>query len=114
MIRPKPQFKAHIRLTFEEHGPDRRRKFGFDESGHRRLPMSMDGVEGLHTVGLWIEKKEAVFQEGDEFDADCCVIWPEGFVKIVAPGVQFKLWDSGFFARGSVTERCESGWESRS
>jgi hypothetical protein len=111
-MNPTPQFKAHIKLTFEEYAAGRRRKFGFDE-GHRRLPMSMDGIEGLHTVGLWIEKKEAVFQEGDEFDANCRVIWPEGFTKIVAPGVQFKLWDSGFFARGSVTERCEAGWETR-
>ena len=110
MMRPPPQFRSHIELTFEEHGKDRRRKFGFDE-GHRRLPMSMDGVDGLHTVGLWIEKKDAVFEEGEEFDADCCVIWPEGFTKIVAPGVKFRLWDSGFFARGVVTERCDAGWE---
>jgi hypothetical protein len=112
MIPLPPQFKAHIRLTFEERGPNRPRKFGFDTNGHRRLPLNMDGVEGLHTVGLWIEKKEAVFTEGDEFDADCRVIWPEGFTKAVAPGVKFKLWDSGFIADGIVTERVEAGWKS--
>lgn len=72
--------------------------------------MSMDGVEGLHTVSLWIGKEEAEFQEGEEFDAECRVIWPEGFIKAVASGVSFKLWDCGFFARGLVTERCEDGW----
>jgi hypothetical protein len=85
MLRPTPQFRAHIQLTFEEHGKERSRKFGFDD-GHRRLPMCMDGVEGLHTVGLWIDNTDATFEEGDEFDAGC-VIWPEGFAKIVAPGV---------------------------
>jgi hypothetical protein len=110
MVRSPPQFRSHIKLTFEEHGKDRSRKFGFHE-GHRRLPMSMDGVDGLHTVGLWIEKSDAVFEEGDEFDADCRVIWPEGFRDIVAPGVKFRLWDAGFFAHGTVTERYDGGWE---
>ena len=110
MIPLPPQFKAHIKLTFEEHGPDRRRKFGFDTNGHRRLPMNMDGVDGLHTVGLWIGQNEAIFVEGDEFDADCRVIWPEGFTKAVVPGAKFRLWDSGFFAEGVVTERNEAGW----
>ena len=108
---PIPQFMAHIKLTFEEHRAGRSRKFGFD-NGHRRLPMSMDGVEGLHTVGLWIAQRDAVFHEGDEFDAECRVIWPEGFTSVVAPGVKFKLWDSGFFADGVVTKRYDAGWHS--
>ena len=110
MPRLPPQFKAHIKLTFEEHGEGRRRTFGFD-TGERRLPMGMDGVEGLHTVALWIDRQEAVFGESDEFDADCRVIWPDAFAKIVAPGVKFRLWDAGFFARGVVTERCADGWD---
>lgn len=89
---------------------DRRRSFTFDR-GHRSVPMSMDGVEGLHTVGLWIGEASAVFEKGDEFDADCRVIWPEGFAAAVRPGVKFRLWDCGFFAAGVVTERCESGWQ---
>lgn len=111
MPRQVPQFRARVKITFEDHGAERQRKFGFDENGHRRLPMNMEGVDGLHTVGLWIEKPNAVFHEEDEFNAECRVIWPEGFVKIVVPGVQFKLWDSGFIARGVVTERCEEGWK---
>lgn len=110
-MRPPPQFKARIKLTFEEHGDGRLRKFTF-YNGHRRLPMSMDGLAGLHTVGLWIEKEQAVFEKGDEFDADCCVLWPEGFTQIVVPGVRFRLWELGFFADGVVTERCDTGWVS--
>jgi len=112
MIPLPPQFKAHIRLTFEERKSESPRKFGFDANGHRRLPLTMDGVEGLHTVGLWIEMNEAIFSEGDEFDADCRVIWPEGFTKAVAPGVKFKLWDGGYIADGIITERIEEGWNS--
>lgn len=72
--------------------------------------MQMEGVEGLHTVGLWINGG-AQFQEGDEFDADCRVIWPEGFANAVQVGKPFKLWAGGFFARGVVTERVEEGWK---
>lgn len=109
MNRPKPQFKAHLVFTFAEHGAGRRRSFGFEETGHRRVPMCMDGVEGLNTVGMWIGGA-ATFVEGDEIEVDCCVIWPEGFRNIVQPGVKFRLWDSGFFADGVVTDRCEEGW----
>lgn len=110
MSRPKPQFRAHLVFTFAEHGVDRRRTFGFDESGHRRVPMSMDGVEGLHTVGMWIDRA-GQFRERDELDVDCRVIWPEGFRDVVRPGVHFRLWDTGYFADGTVTERFDDEWQ---
>lgn len=103
------QFKAHIVLTFEEQPPPRRRVFGFDESGHRRVPMSMEGVDGLHTVCLQIGRA-GQFTEGQEFDSECCVIWTEGFFNVIKAGVKFKLWDGGFFANGIVTEKVEEGW----
>ena len=105
-----PQFKAHIRMTFEERNPAFPRKFGFDAAGHRRLPLQMEGVEGLHTVGLWTEKKNEVLSEHDEFDAECIILWEEGFHSVVAPGVRFKLWDGRFIADGVITERVETGW----
>jgi len=72
-MKPTPQFKAHIVVTFEEHPQSRRRVFGFDDSGHRRVPMSMDGVDGLNTVCLQIGRA-GQFTEGQEFDAECRVI----------------------------------------
>ena len=111
MAHPKPQFRARLKFTFEEHGEGRRRWFGFDDGGHRRVPMSMDGVDGLHTVGMWIEGAGR-FHEGDEVDVDCRVIWLEGFREFARPGVRFKLWDGGFFADGQVTERFEDQWQS--
>jgi len=109
-MKPTPQFKAHIKVTFEEVPLSRRRVFGFDDNGHRRVPMSMEGVDNLHTVGLWIGGA-AQFTEGQEFDAECRVIWPEGFINVVKAGVKFKLWDGGFFATGTITERIEEGWQ---
>jgi hypothetical protein len=109
MPRPTPQFKAHVALTFEEHNETRRNWFEFGEDGHRRVRMSMESVEGLHTVGLWISGA-ARFHKGDAFDAECIVIWREGFTSAVVPGRTFKLWDGGFFANGTVTERIEEGW----
>src|SRR5687767_7251574 len=110
MPRPNPQFRARLVFTFAEHGAGRRRTFGFDESGHRRVPMSMDGVDGLHTVGLWIDRA-GQFQPGDELAVDCRAIWPEGFREVVKPGVHFRLWDGGFIADGTVTERFDDEWE---
>ena len=103
MSRPKPQFRAHLTFTFEEHGIGRRHWFEFGEDGHRRVPMQMEGLEGLNTVGMWIEGSKR-FKEGDEVTVDCCVIWVEGFRHVVKKGVQLKLWDGGFFANGEVIE----------
>lgn len=71
--------------------------------------MSMNGVDGLHTVGMWIDGP-ADFKQGDEIDVDCRVIWPEGFRDVVKPGVRFRLWDAGFFADGTVTETFKDEW----
>jgi len=111
-MKPTPQFKAHIVLTFEEHPPSRRRIFGFDDNLSRHVPMKMEGVDNMHTVGLWIDGA-AQFSEGQEFDAECRVIWPEGFINVVKKDVKFKLWDGGFFADGIVTERIEAGWQTQ-
>ena len=109
MVRWLPQFTARVRLTFAEHGEDRRRSFTFDESCERRVPMSMDGVEGLHTVGLAIESP-GTFTTGEDITVGCRVIWPEGFDSVVRPGVRFSLWDAGFFADGVVLERHDAAW----
>jgi hypothetical protein len=108
--RPIPHFKAHISVTFEEPPIGRTRIFGFDDNGHRRVPMQMDGVEGLNTVGLWTNRA-AEFSVGDEFDADCVVLSPERFKEAIQVGKRFKLWHGGFFANGVVTERIEEGWK---
>jgi len=71
--------------------------------------MQMDGVEGLNTVGMWV-KQAGVFKEGEKLLVDCRVIAPDLYNPIVKPGVKFELWDSGFFATGTVLERLESGW----
>lgn len=71
--------------------------------------MKMEGVEGLHTVGMWIEGERRFFV-GDEIDVDCVVIWPEGFYRAAVPDTKFELWDSGFFASGLITERFEEAW----
>ncbi|WP_028102847.1 hypothetical protein [Pseudoduganella violaceinigra] len=107
---PIPQFVAEIKFHFEEHGEDRRRKFVFDETLHRRVPMRMDGVDGLNTVGMWVDSA-AVFEKGEVAVVRCIVIAPELFVDVVIPGVRFELWDGGFFASGKVIERIDAGWQ---
>jgi hypothetical protein len=109
MSKPIPQFKAHLVFTFADNKASQRDWFSFDEGKHRRVPMAMETVEGLHTVCMWIETA-AKFHAGDEIDVDCVVIWPEGFREAVVPGRKFKLWDGGFFADGEVTHRIEEGW----
>lgn len=104
-----PQFRAELDFHFHEHGADRRRWFMFGEDLHRRVPMQMDGVEGLNTVGMWV-KQAGVFKEGEKLLVDCRVIAPDLYNPIVKPGMKFELWDSGFFATGTVLERLESGW----
>ncbi len=71
--------------------------------------MAMDGVEGLHTVGMWV-KSPATFRAGDVARVRCVVIAPELFSHVVKPGVKFELWDAGFLATGVVLERVDEGW----
>lgn len=108
-MKPTPQFTAELRFHFREHGPNRRHEFSFGENLHRRVPMQMEGVEGLHTVGMWV-KEAGTHTAGDTTVVECVVIWPEAFSPIVKPGVKFQLWDTGFLADGTVLERIEEGW----
>jgi hypothetical protein len=71
--------------------------------------MRMDGVDGLNTVGMWVDTA-AVFETNDSVIVRCVVLSPELFVDVVKPGVKFELWDGGFFASGIVIERIEAGW----
>ena len=109
MARWLPQFTAAVHLTFAEHGGDRRRSFTFDESCERRVPMSMEGVDGLHTVALAVQSP-GTFKMGDDITVGCRVIWPEVFKSAVHAGVRFRLWDSGYFADGVVLERHDASW----
>jgi hypothetical protein len=82
----------------------------FGDDLQRRVPMRMDGVEGLNTVAMWVDEP-GIFRAGDTVKVKCRVIAPELFNAIVKPGVGFELWDAGFFADGVVHERIESGWQ---
>jgi len=108
---PKPQFTAKLEFHFREHGPERRQWFMFDESLHRRVPLQMEGVDGLNTVGMWVQEA-GTFKAGDAVLVECVVIAPDLYGQVVRPGVKFELWDGGFFASGTVTERHETGWPS--
>jgi hypothetical protein len=106
---PTPQFTAELKFHFKDHGPERRHWFMFDEGLHRRVPMAMDGVEGLNTVGMWVDSP-GTFKAGDIVRVRCVVIAPELFSNVVKPGVKFELWDGGFLATGTVLERVDEGW----
>ena len=106
---PTPQFTAELLFHFREHGPDRWHRFVFNESCHRRVPMRMDGIDGLNTVGMWTDKPGA-FHAGDSVTVRCVVLAPELFEKWLKPGLDFDLWDGGFFAKGKVLTRIDDGW----
>ena len=108
-MRPAPQFSAELNFHFREHGQDRRHWFMFGEDLRRLLPMKMEGVDGLNTVGMWVQEA-GTFRAGETVLVECVVLAPEVFQLVVRPGVKFELWDAGFFAEGVVLERFEAGW----
>jgi len=110
MIEPVAQFTARLSFHFREHGDDRRRTFVFGENRHRRVPMRMDGVDGINTVGMWVDSATE-YGKNDTVIVRCVVLAPELFVDAVRPGVKFELWDGGYFASGEVIERLEAGWK---
>lgn len=106
-----PQFSARIDFTFHEAVSDSTNlRFIFGDDGHRRVPMRMDGVEGLNTVGMWIDSAPAVFNPGDRVDVKCILLAPEIFASSLKAGVEFELWDGKFFAKGIVVERFDDAW----
>lgn len=108
-MEPVTQFTAELSFHFREHGADRQQQFVFGENLHRRVPIKMNGVDGLNTVGMWIDAAQR-FQKNDMTTVRCVALAPELFIDVVKPGVQFELWDGGFFACGKVIERIEAGW----
>lgn len=109
MHRPKPHFRAQMCFTFEEHGPGRRHRFLFQEDQCRAVPISMEGVAGLNTVGMWSDQP-GKFYEGDKVMVDCAIGSLDAFRNVVQPGVKFRLWDGGFFADGVVIQIFEEAW----
>jgi hypothetical protein len=73
------------------------------------VPMQMAGVDGLNTVGMWVEEAHT-FHAGESVRVRCVVTAPDLFSSVVKPGVVFELWDGGFFASGAVCERVDAGW----
>ncbi|NVK87742.1 MAG: hypothetical protein HWE13_06430 [Gammaproteobacteria bacterium] len=106
----KPQFKMKIHFDFLEHDETRRQWFMFGEDLHRRVPMQMDGIDGLNTVGMFIDRA-GTFKEGDFCEVDCVVIAPELFEPVLKVGSKGKLWDGGFFASIEVTKVYKDGWQ---
>ena len=106
---PTPQFTAELKFHFREHGTERRNWFMFDANLHRRVPLQMEGVGGLNTVGMWVQQP-GTFRSGESVVVQCVVIAPELYNSAVKPGAKFELWDGGFFASGTVLERIEAGW----
>jgi hypothetical protein len=109
MRKIKPQFRMKIYFNFSEHDETRRQWFMFGKDLQRRVPMQMDGVEGLNTVGMFIEHP-ATFKKGEYCEVDCVVISPELFVSTIEVGSKGRLWDSGFFANTEVTKIYSEGW----
>lgn len=100
---PKPHFKATITVTRGNQSGSYKGYFVFGEDCCRKVPIEMEGVEGLNTAGFWIEQPNA-FNTGESFEASCCVLYEEAFKDIVSKGKTFKLWSLGYFAEGIITE----------
>jgi len=92
-----------IRFHFKEYGENRRKWFGVGEDHHRRVPVEMDGVEGLNTVGMWFQESGR-YEENDRAMVQCSAIAPQLFYGNIEVGTKGRLWDGGFFADVEITE----------
>jgi hypothetical protein len=104
------QFRIKVHFHFSEHGEERRNWFGVGDDLHRRVPLEMQNVEGLNTVGMWFERA-GKFGPGDTANVECAVIAPELFIGKIKPGSKGRLWDAGFFADIEVIEVDETQLE---
>jgi hypothetical protein len=107
---PQPNFIATITVTRGRTQEPHKGAFVFGDDCNRRVPMEMDGVDGLNTVGIWIDAP-SVFPSGSSFKGRCRVLWEEPFRGKIAVGTRFRLWDCGHFAEGVVDEVKLENWE---
>lgn len=108
-MKPEPQFRMKLSFHFNEHGEDRRRWFMFGEDRVRRVLMQIEEVDGLNTVGMYIDEPKT-FHQGDEYEVDCVVLSPELFKDKIVIGSKGQLWDGGFFTNIQITKVYDSGW----
>ena len=109
IVNPNAQFTAAINFHFRDHGEDQRRIFTFGADLVRRVPMKIDGLDGMNTVEIQVSQSSD-YRIGDNANVECRVIAPELILPLVKLGVHFDLWDSGFFANGTITGINESSW----
>lgn len=112
MLKPPPHFSANVRIFRREEGGPPQGFFGFSDSGVRRVPVEMDGVPNLNTVAFFYTPDTRI-ENGEEFEADCCVIWEEGFYPIIQPSLKFRIWDCRFIASGEVLQVYRDNWKVR-
>jgi hypothetical protein len=108
-MKPAPHFRASITVTRGRTIDPHKGCFVFGEDGQRRVPMEMDGVEGLNTVGIWVDEPRA-FPSGSTFQGVCRVIHEPAFRDAIKSGLASRLWDGGFFAEGRVIEVFRANW----
>ncbi len=99
-------FRARIQIFLRENGGPKGGYFSFPESGLRAVPLGVDGVCGLNTVGIYYTPN-SVIPEGGEFEANCAtstVTWEKLWRAALRPGTAFHLWDGRNFASGVVLE----------
>ena len=104
-----PQFRARIRIFPTAEGGPTHGLFGFPASGVRPVPVEMDGVSGLNTVGFF-HTPDTLIRAGEEFEAGASVLSEEVFAPIIRPGIAFRSWDGRFIASGEVLEVYPAQW----
>ena len=105
-----PQFRARIRIFPTAEGGPTRGFFGFPASGVRPVPVEMDGVSGLNTIGFF-QAPDTLIRAGEEFEAGASVLYEEAFASVIRPGVAFRIWDGRFIASGEVLEVFPAQWQ---
>lgn len=99
----------NVQFDFSEHDESRRNWFMFGDDLTRRVPIEMDEIEGLNTIGMYVEEANT-FHKGESCVVNCVVIAPELFKPNIKVGSKGRLWDGGFFATTEVTEVFSQGW----
>lgn len=97
------QFSLRVSFHFNEHAADRQRWFGVGDDLSRRVPLEMEGVDGLNTVMMGF-REPGRFMPGDTVTVECAVIASELFRGKLAIGSRGRLWDGGYLADVEVVD----------
>jgi hypothetical protein len=97
------QFTMYIYFHFDNKKDSSEVCFCVGEDLERRVPLEIEGIEGLNTVYMLFPKSD-LYLANETVTVECRTIAPQLYKGKIKPGLKGRLWESGYFADVEILE----------